>query len=57
MNLNAQELQAVERAEAELVDESATFFAPVSSDVLDELLGQYQARKRSIEQLAEALLG
>ncbi|VTU16204.1 DUF4942 domain-containing protein [Variovorax sp. RA8] len=57
MNLNAQELQAVEHAKAELVNESATFFAPVSSDVLDELLGQYQARKRSIEQLAEALLG
>ncbi|KWT97709.1 MULTISPECIES: DUF4942 domain-containing protein [unclassified Variovorax] len=57
MNRNAQELQAVERAETELVDESATFFAPVSSDVLDELLGQYQARKRSIEQLADALLG
>lgn len=57
MNSNAQELQAVERAESELVDESATFFAPVNSDVLDGLLGQYQAHKRGIEQLAEALMG
>jgi hypothetical protein len=57
MNRNAQELQAVERAEAELVDESATFFAPVCSDLLDGLLGQYQVRRRNIEQLAEALQG
>ncbi|CAN7770431.1 DUF4942 domain-containing protein [Variovorax sp. LjRoot290] len=57
MNRNAQELQAIERAETELVDESATFFAPVSSDLLDGLIGQHRVLRRSIEQLGEALRG
>lgn len=57
MNRNSHELKAVERAEAELVDESATFFAPVSSDLLDGLLGQRDVHRRNIERLAEALQG
>jgi hypothetical protein len=57
MNRNEHELQAVERAEAELVDESATFFAPVASDLLDSLLGEYQSIRKSIEQLGETIHG
>jgi hypothetical protein len=43
----------LERIEAELVDEAAQFFAPVSSDLLDGLLGQYQATRKRIEAVAE----
>jgi len=43
----------LERIEVELVDESAQFFAPVSSDLLDGLLGQYQATRKRIEAVAE----
>ncbi|WP_454909707.1 DUF4942 domain-containing protein [Variovorax gossypii] len=51
-------MNAVSRfAETEVVDESATFFAPVSSDLLDGLLGQYQAVRRNIESLGAALNG
>lgn len=39
----------------ELVDDAATFFAPVSSDVIDGLLGQYQAFRTRIERLAGAI--
>ena len=43
---------AFERIDAELVDESAQFFAPVSSDLLDGLLGQYQSTRKRIEAVA-----
>lgn len=42
-----------ERIDVELVDDSAHFFAPVSSDLLDGLLGQYQATRKRIEAVAE----
>jgi len=57
MNQDPKELQAVQRAEAELVDESPTFFAPASSDLIDGLIGQHQVIRRNIEQLADALQG
>lgn len=47
----------IERAEVELVDDSAKFFAPVSSDVLDGLLGEYQQRRSQIDQLAALVHG
>ncbi len=43
----------LERIESELVDDSVQFFAPVSSDLLDGLLGQYQATRKRIEAVAE----
>ena len=43
----------LECIDAELVDESTQFFAPVSSDLLDGLLGQYQATRKRIEAVAE----
>lgn len=43
----------LERIQAEVVDDSATFFAPVSSDLLDSLLGQYQATRKRIEAVAQ----
>lgn len=49
MELTQQELHAVETVESELVDDSATFFAPVSSDLLDTLLGRYQEMRRRVE--------
>jgi hypothetical protein len=42
------EVSAVRRVEVELVDDANKFFAPVSNDLLDELLGQYQALKARI---------
>lgn len=42
----------IERAESELVDETAQFFAPVSSDIFNELLGQYKAMRSRVEALA-----
>lgn len=46
----------VERVVGEVVDETASFFAPVSTDLLDALLGEYQLRRGQIDQLA-ALVG
>ncbi len=58
MDQSANEMTAVSQAaETEIVDESATFFAPVSSDLLDGLLGQYQTVRRRIETLGDALKG
>ena len=47
----------LERIDAELVDESTQFFAPVSSDLLDGLLGQYQSTRKRIEAVAEFVNG
>lgn len=38
-------------------DESAEFFAPVSSDLIDSLVGQYDAMKARIEGVAELVTG
>jgi len=47
----------MEQAAVELVDESAQFFAPVSSDIFNELLGQYKAMRARIEALSEHVSG
>lgn len=44
--------QTAELAAVELVDETAQFFAPVSSDIFNELLGQYKAMRSRVEALA-----
>lgn len=50
-------LDTVEHAAVELVDETAQFFAPVSTDLFTELLGQYQSMRARIEALAEMMSG
>lgn len=45
-------IDLVEQAAAELVDETAQFFAPASSDTFTELLGQYQNMRARVESLA-----
>lgn len=44
-------------AELELVDDAAEFFAPVSSDVVDGLVGQYQMARKQIAEVAEYVKG
>ena len=46
----------VREAEFEVVDETP-FFAPVASDLLDSLLGQYQAARRHIDELGAIVNG
>lgn len=41
----------------ELVDDESTFFAPVSTSVLDSLIGQYDATKARILSLSETVTG
>lgn len=41
----------------DLVDDSATFFAPASTDMVDSLLAQYRAMRGKIERLAAAMAG
>jgi hypothetical protein len=48
--------ERMERAEVDLVDDDAQFFAPSSSDLLDGLLGEYRLRRQQIDQLA-AIIG
>lgn len=52
MNAVADRAQA---ADVELVDDAATFFAPVSSDVIDSLIGRYQDMRARIEQVGEVI--
>jgi hypothetical protein len=47
----------IERADSELVDETAQFFAPVSSDIFNELLGQYKSMRERIEAVSALMLG
>lgn len=44
-------------AELELVDDEAQFFAPVASDLIDGLIGQYQDNRRRIEAVAAVVNG
>jgi hypothetical protein len=46
------DIELVERAESEVVDETAQFFAPVSSDIFNELIGQYQSMRTRVEAVA-----
>ena len=41
----------------ELVDDAATFFAPVSSDLIDTLIAQYQAMRAKVERVAAVMNG
>lgn len=50
-------LYAPERADVQLVDETASFFAPASSDLLDGLLAEYQQRRAQIDELAALMAG
>lgn len=44
-------------ADFDLVDDTSTFFAPASSDMIDGLIGQYQAMRRKVERVAEVMNG
>ena len=46
-----------EVAEIEIVDDEAEFFAPVASDLIDGLIGQYQDARRRIEAVAAVVNG
>lgn len=50
-------IDLVEQSHVEVVDETAQFFAPVSSDIFNELIGQYQSMRTRIEALAEHVSG
>lgn len=41
----------------DLVDDTSTFFAPVSSDLVDGLIGQYQHMRANVERVAEVMNG
>lgn len=49
------DLATIERADTELVDDSAQFFAPTDSDVIDSLLGRYQAELVKVEKVGHVL--
>lgn len=51
------EIEMIERADAELVDETSYFFAPVSSDIFNELIGQYQSMRARVEAVASMVHG
>lgn len=48
-------LDTTEQAHVELVDDSAHFFAPVESDVIDQLLGRYQSEREKVERIAHVV--
>lgn len=50
-------MDSVEDANAELVDDSSIFFAPVATDLLDSLIGQHQAARGNIDKLAGIATG
>lgn len=41
----------------DLVDDTSTFFAPVSSDLIDGLIGQYQHMREKVERVAAVMNG
>lgn len=45
--------ESAELAEVQLVDDTAQFYAPVSSDLVDGLVGQYQQMRARVEHVAE----
>jgi len=45
-------VSAVVHADFDVVDDEAQFFAPCSSDMVDGLLGQYQAARKRVESVA-----
>lgn len=40
-----------------VIDDAQEFFAPVASDMLDGLIGQYRAMRQRVEQVAETVTG
>lgn len=48
-------MSAVLADDFEVVEDAETFFAPVSSDLVDTLVGQYRAVRNEIEMLADAV--
>lgn len=50
-------MSAVLDTEFDLVDDTSTFFAPVSSDLIDGLIGQYQHMRAKVERVAEVMNG
>jgi hypothetical protein len=53
-------MSAIERteiAQVELVDDVAQFFAPVASDLIDSLIGQYRSMRLRIERVADFMAG
>lgn len=48
--------EVIEQAEAHLVDASQ-FFAPVASDVIDQLLGQYQSELGKCQRISHVITG
>lgn len=57
MNSASHEIEAVERVESDLVDESRAFFAPCDSDLIDTLLGRYQSERVKVERIAQVMTG
>jgi predicted RNA methylase len=49
------EIDVIEHADVELVNDSAEFFAPVDSDVIDSLLGRYQTERAKIERISQVV--
>ncbi len=48
-------VDVLESAASELVDDSAQFFAPVASDLIDQLLGRYQSEREKVERIAHVI--
>lgn len=50
-------MSAVLDADFDLVDDTSAFFAPVSSDLIDSLIGQYEHMRVKVERVAEVMNG
>lgn len=50
-------MSGITPAEFDLVDDTSTFFAPVSSDLIDGLIGQYQHMREKVERVAAVMNG
>lgn len=55
MKRSDHELEAVERIDGHLVDDTSDFFAPAATDMIDSLLAQHDAAKARIEALAATM--
>lgn len=52
MQNNAPEIDAVERIEGQLVDDTSVFFAPAATDLIDLLIAQHDAVRKRIEAMS-----
>lgn len=50
-------MSAVLDADFDVVEDAGAFFAPVSSDLIDSLIGQYQHMRAKVERVAEVMNG